>query len=434
MSLEDISIDFDLREVGRSLPRATTASGWVRKNGRKWVAIVKVKAFDLEGKPTWKTRKKVIGDISKWATKREATRSGEMARWVEEVTGQRSSTDSTEAIPQTFQAAWDEFLKHKDESGAWGAHHRELMTGLAGKWILPALGQKLLNVITPSTLTGVLNGLKVAGLSRERVIKAKQLLSMVFDYAESERWVERSPARSKHFVMPKIRQVQSPVPEPDVMARVLAALADGKYLKLRLLIRLGIQSGGRSGELRCLRWNDIREDSIRIDESWDRFAGQPGPPKTLLSAAPVAIPKSLFADLMEWKAVVNPDREESWVFPNRKSRFSRPDDFDVVLKKELDLLKNDLKADGVSLPHLNWRTMRAACATYFQSDLKSAQAQLRHARPVITATVYQRSLDSAVKSKVEEIDRMLSGTHKVPTKPARKSSHSPRKRARNVAE
>lgn len=99
------------------------------------------------------------------------------------------------------------------------------------------------------------------------------------------------------------------------------------------------------------------------------------------------------------------------------------------MRKELEKLKDDLKEDGVAIPHLHWRLMRGACASYFESDLKSAQAQLRHAKPTITAEVYQRSLDSSIRAKVEEIDQMLGGTQAVP-KQSRKSPSRPRAKAK----
>jgi hypothetical protein len=197
MALDDLHVDFDLRQLGRTLQRTPTASGWVRRKGRSWIGIVKVRSVTEDGDVVWKTRKKKIGTLDDYPTKKEATKSKELANWVEGLTGQRPPEPES-AMPKTFQAAWEAFLAWKDATGAWGAHHRDLMVGIAGKWILPSLGDELLPTITPAMLTDLLVRMRTAGLSRYSIIKCRQILSMVCDYAESERWLQHSPTRSKH--------------------------------------------------------------------------------------------------------------------------------------------------------------------------------------------------------------------------------------------
>ena len=56
---------------------------------------------------------------------------------------------------------------------------------------------------------------------------------------------------------------------------------------------------------------------------------------------------------------------------------------------------------------LDYRAMRRTCATYFRTNLKAAQRQLRHSTPLTTARVYQKTITQEQRAAVEALDAEL---------------------------
>lgn len=93
--------------------------------------------------------------------------------------------------------------------------------------------------------------------------------------------------------------------------RLLGAFVN---LKERLVLRIHLLCGLRPGETFALRWNDVSSQFLRIDETVNIGRDKKGvatvSTKTPASKASVALPKSLAAEIEQWRLIQQPKSED----------------------------------------------------------------------------------------------------------------------------
>ena len=136
-----------------------------------------------------------------------------------------------------------------------------------------------------------------------------------------------------------------------------------------------------------------------------------GETKTDGSMDYVAISSGLQEELKQWIKGLKDQSASAWLFPSESATPFRPPNY---LSRKL---KPFAKSLGIS--SLTFRLLRSTCATYFRQDLKSAQAQLRHASPMMTAKHYMKTIPAEQIAAVEAMDREFA-----PRKTARKAGKS----------
>lgn len=191
-----------------------------------------------------------------------------------------------------------------DYSEAWMAGRRIRPSTLAqnqsvlDSLILPHLGRRPLNSLTPEEIRRWLAALEAAGKAPATVAKAWQIFSAMVGQAVDDGRIARSPLpRRPGLPAPDRRDMH--ILTPDEVA-VLADAIDPRY---RMLVVLAGYSGMRWGEVAGLRVEnvDLLRRQVRVAATLTDVRGVValGPPKTKRSARTITLPRSVAQELGE---------------------------------------------------------------------------------------------------------------------------------------
>ena len=316
---------------------------------------------------------------------------------------------SVPSAPRTFQEVWERYQKLKEESGAWGKHHASTLRAVMKHWVLCAIGDADVAALQVDDLMRPLLNMSAAGKSKNYIHHAIQTIRNVMDYAEENVWITHNPARSRFFQKPKSpAQEVHAIEQSQLGSKVIDELQKEENLKLLVAVAVAGIAGARRQELWVLRWDDIVEKQIRIDEAWKRYEPAEkriGKPKTGRTRY-VPIGPGVFGVLMKWKAKIKPVDEMAFVFPS-DSKHGWPENLDNVLRREMKPF-----GQRVGIGGLSFRMLRKTAASLFGNDVLSAQAHLGHARPDTTALNYMATPAVEHRNRVTEIDEALLGDPK----------------------
>jgi integrase len=209
--------------------------------------------------------------------------------------------------------------------------------------------------------------------------------------------------RSKPYVMPQqFQKLLSLIPEPYAT-----------------MVFVAIFTGLRVSELCGLRWNDVHESSITIDERYCR--GDWGAPKSDASNTTIAVPREVIERIHRLKLltievnagrakrqykVVKSDGPDNLVFQSVQR--GRP-------MRDNNILIRYLKPAGraMGMPWLNWRSLRTSHAVWLKlagADVKDAQGQMRHSRASTTLDIYQQFVPASQRSVVDRLSSLSTTT------------------------
>ena len=152
---------------------------------------------------------------------------------------------------------------------------------------------------------------------------------------------------------------------------------------------LAIYTGLRASEVVGLKWKNVHEDSITIDERYCR--GDWGAPKSEASNATIAVNHTVIERIQRLKTLTLDVRAGRAVRKLKAVKSSGPDDlvFQSLMKgapmRDNTILTRHIKpaARRIGLDFVNWQVLRRSHATWLKmagADVKDAQAQMRHSR------------------------------------------------------
>ena len=181
------------------------------------------------------------------------------------------------------------------------------------------------------------------------------------------------------------------------------------------LVYVAIYTGLRISELAGLRWNDVHEGSITIDERFCR--GDWGAPKSDASNATIAVNRSVIQRIHRLKLLTVEVKAGLAVRKYRVVKSDGPNDlvFQSVQKglplRDNNILRRFLKpaARAIGLPWVNWQVLRRSHATWLKmagADVKDAQAQMRHAHASTTQDIYQMFVPESQQRAVEKLSSL----------------------------
>ncbi|HTQ57857.1 MAG TPA: tyrosine-type recombinase/integrase [Bryobacteraceae bacterium] len=249
--------------------------------------------------------------------------------------------------------------------------------------------------------------------SRSLVKKILVQLRAVLEEAVEQNLIEKNPARK--LVMPITRKPCGRYLSLEELNALLAQL----QFRDRLIVRMFCTMGFRPGELFALRWDDIENARVRVDESASRWGMKE--PKTDGSNGYIPMPESVRAELELWHSTHGPVSPASLVFPSISGSPISPHNYtrDVIVpaairagimpKPSAERRKGDLKRDKATA--VNFQAFRRTFATWMQktsATVKDVQGAMRHSSPDQTLKVYMREIPAGVTAAVEELDRMFS--------------------------
>ena len=182
------------------------------------------------------------------------------------------------------------------------------------------------------------------------------------------------------------------------------------------MVFVAVFTGLRVSERVGLRWNDIGEDTITIDERFCR--GDWGVPKSESSNATIPVNRAVIERIHRLKTLVVDVKAGRALRRYRAVKSDHPDDlvFQSLVKggpmRDNSILVRHIKpaARKLGLPFVNWRCLRTSHATWLKmvgADVKDAQAQLRHSRASTTLDIYQQFIPESQRGAVDKLTTLI---------------------------
>lgn len=391
-------IDFNIRNLGRHLPKTQAPEGWVKKierrrEGRVWVGFFHLWTTDVEGRRVRTKKEKTLGPAS--LPKHEAQE--KLAEYISEYTGQLTRQGSS---IRTFSDLWKAFCAVK--SGQWSKKTKENLQCLFTKHVVPVIGQQAPSEVTLTSLQLLINKMAEDGYRKSAVGQVRTYIRACFEYAADEELIQKNPARKRKLVMPNIKKKSC---ERFLSLKELRALLSEASPREHLMLRILAVCGLRAAEVLVLRIEDFERTQLRIDEALkERQKGEDriGDTKTEESDNYVPVPPDLACEIEAWIAA-HPDRNNprAFLFPSSRGTAFRIDNY---LKRYLKPLAEKAGVDDVT-----HQAFRRTSSTHMQSHatVKDMQRHLRHTDPQTTLKHYAKVIPASLRAAVAALDAQI---------------------------
>jgi len=234
--------------------------------------------------------------------------------------------------------------------------------GILNNHLRPALGSKLIHLISRKELQAFLNQKALDQKSYSLVQHLHSFMGEIFEMAFADGLIRVNPARST--MIPKCKPSKpKPIMTPEEIESVLKALD----IRERLIFFLATPGGGmRPSEIDGLKVGDIGEDRLSIVRRM--YRGSEGDPKSRKSEREVPITPRTAALLAQYRKLLVDDRPDAWLFPSENLK--RPLRYSNVFRRKIRpaLAK-------IGLGHINFQAMRRTFAS--QSHAGGVNAKIR---------------------------------------------------------
>jgi integrase len=258
--------------------------------------------------------------------------------------------------------------------------------------------------ITPLVVQKFVSGMAAWKLSQESKDKIRDVLSSILGSAVQYRLLVLNPVEGVRLPTPKTGKRSKPYITQTQFSSLLALIHE-PYASM---VFVAAYTGLRVSELVGLRWRNVREDSISIEERYCR--GDWGAPKSSASNAEIPVNRAVIERIQRLRTLVVEVRAGRAVRRYPAVRCSGPDDlvFQSVTKgapmRDNNILVRHIKpaAKFLGLPFINWQVLRRSFAMLLKkrgADIKDAQGLMRHSKSSTTLDVYQQ-FDSVSQRKV----------------------------------
>jgi integrase len=273
--------------------------------------------------------------------------------------------------------------------------------------------------ITSLTVDRYFMSLGASGLGQESIDKIRDVLSGIMNSAIRHQLILKNPVEGVRLPHPKRGKRMKPWISQEQFSLMLALMQE----PYATIVFVAMYTGLRPSELAGLRWRNVHEDAITIDERYCQ--GEWGSPKSEASNATIAVNIAVIERIEALKTMVVSVRAGYGTrrYPVVKS--SGPEDLvfqsvskDAPIRKD-NILTRHIKpaARAAGLGFVNWQVLRRSFATHLKrhgADVKDAQGLMRHSRASTTLDVYQQFIPESQRKVVDSlIPKAHSKTHSV---------------------
>jgi integrase len=290
--------------------------------------------------------------------------------------------------------------------------------GTLEKYLIPAFEDTPLRDMTTLHLQGYFSKLGSSALSGATVLKIKEVLSSVLGSAVRYDLLTKNPMLAVQIPRTKVvnKNKQKPHITPEEFER-LVNVVDEPYATM---ICVAVFSGLRVSELVGLKWEDVHDDGITVDERYCR--GDWSVTKTPGSSTTILVHPSIIARIRRLK---NLEVEVNWGGKGAKKRIKlvrtdRPQDlvFQSLRKgtpmSDGNILRRHLRPAalklGIDPKKATWRSLRTSCATWMieaGANPKDVQGQMRHSRISTTMDIYAQHVPESQRRAVTKMMDMV---------------------------
>jgi integrase len=297
---------------------------------------------------------------------------------------------------------------------------QERSEGVIRNYLIPAFGKLCLRDLTVLSVQRYFSNMASSILAHESRDKIKDVLSSVLGSAVEYGLLVKNPVEGIRLpAQRRGRRRDKPYLTPAQFDELLALIPE----PYATMVYVAIYTGLRVSELVGLRWNDVHENGITIDERCSR--GDWGAPKSDASNATIAVNLCVVERIHHLKLLTV---EVKGGGPGNKAirkykvvKACGPDDLvfqsvkDGKPMRDNNILSRFIKpaARTMGLPWVNWRCLRTSHAVWLKlagADVKDAQGQMRHSRASTTLDIYQQFVPESqqrVVAKLSSLSRMV---------------------------
>ena len=302
--------------------------------------------------------------------------------------------------------------------------------GIVKNHLVPTFGASPLRDLTPLTLQKYVSGFQIRGreesqggkseengkrvlLARESVDKVRDVLSSILRSAVKYGYLITNPAEKLQVPSEKRgKRRHKPFVRPEQFA-TLVALIQEPYATM---VYVAVYTGLRVSELIGLRWGDIHEHSITIDERYCR--GDWGEPKSDASNTTIPVNQKVIERINRLRTLTVDVKAGNAIRHYRVVKSDGPDDlvFQSVRggqpMRDNNILTRHIKpaARTLGIPWVNWLVLRRSYATWLRivgTDPRDRQSLMRHSRFTTTAEVYEQDLPESQLEAVEKLGTLV---------------------------
>ena len=373
------------------MSRSRYQNGSLTVRGRRhkvWVARWREDVLGVDGKVQRVRRSLVLGTLASIPTRRQA-RVLLDAKLCDLNAGRRqpqSAMPFRNFIEEVWRPAILPTMKYSTQ---------QLYPVLLRRHILPVFGDRpLCDIRRVDIQRFVTEKMTRYNLSWQTAVHLRNLMSGTLERAVEWGYLEANPAR-RIKMPPMQRRRKTLVLTLEQLATLLQSLEE----PVRLLAITVAMTGLRIGEVLALRWKDVDFGKSLIHVREAVYRGNISSPKSTSSIRDVPIGPSLKQSLLERRKTAT---AEAFVFASRNGT---PLDAHNLLAR---ILKPTCKRVG--LPSISWHSFRHTHATLLSDlgeSLKTAQAQLGHARLSTTAEIYTHAVPASQRAAVEKLERAI---------------------------
>jgi integrase len=181
---------------------------------------------------------------------------------------------------------------------------------------------------------------------------------------------------------------------------------------------VAVFTGLRVSELVGLKWEDVHEEALTVDERYCR--GDWSVTKTSGSAASIGVDASVIARIHSLKTL---EVEIGWGGKGARKRIKLVRSYgphELVFQSlrkgtpmnDGNILRRHLRPAAIKLgidpKRATWRSLRTSCATWMiEADPKDVQGQLRHSRIATTMDIYAQHVPESQRRAVGRMMDMV---------------------------
>jgi integrase len=280
--------------------------------------------------------------------------------------------------------------------------------GVIKNYLKPQFGNLSLRDITPLTIDRYFAGLRVTNLQYESIDKVRDVLASILVSAIRYGLLVKNPTEGVR--LPRAKRGKTS--KPWITQKQFNDLLEWISEPYATMLYTAVYTGLRVSELIGLRWNDVHEDSITIDERYCR--GDWGTPKSEASNDTIPVNRAVIERILRLKTLTVEVKAGRATRRYKVVKSDGPNDlvFQSVAKgaamRDNNILKRHIKpaARKLGLDFVNWRCLRTSYATWLKqakADVKDAQKLMRHSRVTTTLEIYQQFIPESQRKVVDQL-------------------------------